>query len=57
MKVFEKPALTDAGAIDIYAGNSVLFKYKQKMTGKTDADFTKDVEIMAPLKHLINLRN
>ena len=45
------PALTDAGALDNFPGDSVSFKYKQKITG---GDGTKNVEIMVPLKYLSN---
>ena len=34
--------------------DSVLFKFKQKITGQTGNDGTEDVEIMVPLKHLTN---
>ena len=34
--------------------NSILFKLKQKVTGQTGNDGTKDVEIMVPLKYLSN---
>ena len=32
--------------------NSILFKLKQKITGKTNKDGIKDVNIMVPLKYL-----
>ena len=32
--------------------NSASFKFKQKRTGQTGNDETKDVEIMVPLKYL-----
>ena len=31
-----------------------MFKFKQKITGKTAANGRKDLEIMVPLKHLSN---
>ena len=34
--------------------NSALFKFKQKITGKTAANGRKDVEIAVPLKYLNN---
>ena len=34
--------------------NSNLFKFKQKITGKTTNNETKYVEIMVPLKYLSN---
>ena len=33
-KTSEEPILTDAGARDNSPGNSALFKFKQKVTGK-----------------------
>ena len=51
----DEPALTDAGAPDNSSGNSVLFKYKQKITGSTGNNGTKNVEIMFPLKYLSNV--
>ena len=52
----DTPALTDAGDIANFhpADNSVLFTFKQKITGVTDGDGTKNVEIMVPLKYLSN---
>ena len=53
----DEPALTNAGAIANFdaADNSFSFKFKQKITGKTDAvTGRKDVEIMVPLKYLSN---
>ena len=52
----DEPALIDAGAIvNFHAANkSDLFKFKQKVTGATDDDGRKNVEIMAPLKYLSN---
>ena len=48
--------MTDAGAIVNFsaADNSALFKFKQKITRKTAAGGTKNVEIMVPLKYLSN---
>ena len=40
--------LSDAGAVDNIPGNSTLFKFKQKITGATGNDGTKNVEIMVP---------
>ena len=36
------------------ANNSVLFKFKQQITGQTGNGDTKDVELMVPLKYLSN---
>ena len=35
--------------------DSASFKYKQKITGQTGNDRTKDVQIMVPLKYLSNV--
>ena len=35
--------------------NSISFRFKEKITGQTGNNGTKDVEIMFPLKHLSNL--
>ena len=43
-------AIIDFGDDD----DSVSFKFKQKITGETDASGTKHVEIMVPLKYLSN---
>ena len=45
----EEPALLNAAD-----DNSASFKFKQKMTGATDDDGTKNVEIMVQLKCLSN---
>ena len=47
----DEPSLNDAGVINNFPGNSALFKCKQKITDKTGADCTKDVEIMVTLKY------
>ena len=50
----DKPALTDAGGVAISSdanNNSASFKFKQKITGKTAAGGTKNVEIMVTLKY------
>ena len=49
-----EPALSDAGTLDNFPGNSALFKYKQKRTGSTENNGTKNVKIMVPLKSLHN---
>ena len=49
-----EPTLTDPGAIDNFPGNSASFKFKQKLTGKTGNNGTKDVKTMVPLKYLSN---
>ena len=58
--------MTDAGAIanfhaanfhvaNFHAANSVSFKFKKKVTGKTDnANGRENVEIMVPLNYLSN---
>ena len=46
--------MTDAGALANFPGNSASFKYKQKITGSTGDDGTKNVEIMVLLKYLSN---
>ena len=46
----DKPVLFDAGVIDNFPGNSASFKFKQKITGQTENDGTKYIEIMVPLK-------
>ena len=53
-----QPALDSNGnIIDFPANNnnSVLFKFKHQITGKTENGGTKMVNIMVPLKHLSNL--
>ena len=42
------------GVIANFPGNTASFKFKQKITGATEDDGTKDVKIMAPLKYLSN---
>ena len=47
----DEPALNNAeNIIDVSANNnnSVLLKFKEKITGKTDEDRTKDDEIIVP---------
>ena len=46
--------MTNAGPIDNFPWNSTSFKFKQKGTGSTEDDGTRNVEIMVPLKHLSN---
>ena len=52
----DEPALDSNGNIDFPDdnNNSASFKFKQKIIGQTGNYGTKDVEIMAPLKYLIN---
>ena len=33
---------------------SILFIFKEKITGQTDSDCAKDVDTMMPLKYLTN---
>ena len=50
-----EPALNNSNNIidfPTYNINSTLFKFKQKITGQTENDDTKDAEIMVPLKNL-----
>ena len=53
----DEPTLTNADAITNFhaADNSASFKFKQKITGVTDDDSTKNVEIMVSLKDLSNV--
>ena len=54
----DKPALTDAGVIAnffVANNNKALFKFKQKVTGKTGNDCAKDVKIMVPSDDLIKV--
>ena len=46
--------LTDAGTLADFPGNSALFKLKQKVTSSTSDNGSKAVQIMVPLKYLIN---
>ena len=53
----DEPASDANGTIvDFNAANSItdLFKIKEKMTGQTGNNGTKDVETMVPLKYLSN---
>ena len=53
----DEPALNDDGnTIDFPndSNNSISFKFKQKITGQTVSNETKDVETMIPLKYLSN---
>ena len=53
----DEPSLTAAGAIIDFPdtkNNSALFKFKQKVTGQTRNDGTKDAEVMVLLKYLSN---
>ena len=38
-----------------FPGNSASFKFKEKITGLTGDEGTKNVEIMVPLKYLSNV--
>ena len=51
----DESALTDAGVIDNFPGNSNLLKFKQKIIGQTGKDSKNNVAIMVPLKYLNNL--
>ena len=50
------PARNNNDEIVVFAANNVTdsFNFKAKITGKTEDDGTKDVEIMVPLKYLSN---
>ena len=48
----DEPALNDTGAAVNFPGNSASFKFKQKITGSTGDDRTKNFEIIVPLKYL-----
>ena len=48
----DEPALNDDGTLANFPSNSASFKFKQKITGSTGDDVTKNVEIMVPLKYL-----
>ena len=50
----DEPALNDDGTLANFPGNSVSFKFKQKVTSSTGDYGTKNVEIMVPLKYLSN---
>ena len=48
----DEPALADDGAITDFTGGNVIssFNLKEKVTGQTEKDGTKNDEIMVPLK-------
>ena len=53
----DEPASDDNNVINDFPednNNSNSFKFKQKITGKTTINGTKDVERMVPLKYLSN---
>ena len=50
----DEPALTLAIADTLDADNSALLKFKQKITGVTGNNGTKDIEIIEPFKFLSN---
>ena len=47
----DEPALTDVGTLASFSGNSVLFKFKQQITGSKENDRTTIVKTMIPLKY------
>ena len=51
----DEPALNDTGATFNFPGNCASFKFKQKITGSTGDDGTKNFEILVPLKYLSTL--
>ena len=50
------PARNDNNEITVFTRNNLTdsFNFKAKITGQTEDDGTKDVEIMVPLKYLSN---
>ena len=50
IKKFTATALTDAGTLDNFRGNSASFKYKQKTTGLTGNNGKKAVRIIEIFK-------
>ena len=46
--------MNDDGTLANFSGNIPSFKFKQKITGLTGDDGTKNVETMVPLKYLSN---
>ena len=50
----DEPFRNDDGVINNFPVNSAFVKFKQKITGEREADGTKDVEIMVPLKYWSN---
>ena len=52
----DEPALNDNGSIVDFANNNTTdwFKFKQKITGHTGDDGTKNVKVVVPLKYLSN---
>ena len=51
----DETALTNAGTVDNFPGNSASFKYKQKITDSMGDDSTKAVQVIVPLKYLNNV--
>ena len=47
----DEPTLNDNDVIIDFPGNSASFKFKQKVTGETRDDGTKDVKIVLPWKY------
>ena len=52
--IYLQKKVTNGNFIDFNNNNSALFEFRQKITGKTGADGTKDVEITVPLNYLSN---
>ena len=50
----DEPTLDHDGDIDDFIATTHLFKIKEKITGQTGENGTKNVEIMVPLKYLSN---
>ena len=51
----DEPFINNGAIIDVPEDpDSASFEYKQKITGQTGNDGTKDVQIMVPLKYLSN---
>ena len=52
----DEPALNNNNTTITNSNNSFLFKFKEKIPGQTGTNGTGDVEIMVPLKCIINFR-
>ena len=50
----DKPALNDVATLDNFHGNSALFKFEQRIGGKTQNNGKRAVKLMLPLKYLSN---
>ena len=50
----DEPTFINAVVINVCSGNFFSFKFKQKLTGQTEANDRKDIEIMPLSKYLSN---